>query len=88
MQGQNQNMDINSQSYAIIISEYFFLLNFEELSLSPSGVRFSFNSTKFLIKWRTPTVPLSVQQLPSFEGPYNISEILEILNSPEWSAVE
>jgi len=64
------------------------MLNFEELALSPDGVRYSLNGTKSLIKWDGNIIPPSVQSLPSYDGPYTIEEILPISHSSEWDIQE
>ena len=50
-------------------------------------VRRSVDGSKALLKWEGET-PSSIVSLPSLSGPYNHSEILEILRTSEWQSVE
>ena len=52
--------------------------------LSTQLVRKNVDGTKSFIKWEGDT-PSFVSNLTGTSGPYNHSEILEILNGSEWS---
>jgi hypothetical protein len=49
-------------------------------------VRKSVDETKTFVKWDGETIPTSVENLTTKEGPYNYEEILEILSTSEWSS--
>lgn len=55
------------------------------LEQSQDTVRKSTGDTKALIKWEGDTIPSSVNSLTTKEGPYNYTEILAILSTPEWN---
>jgi hypothetical protein len=42
------------------------------------------NKTKTILKWDGPTTPSFYDNLNTKEGPYTISEITQILSTPEW----
>jgi hypothetical protein len=52
---------------------------------SAETLRKSVDETKTFVKWDGET-PAFVADLVDTEGPYTYTEILEILNGPEWSA--
>lgn len=61
-------------------------INFNEvLETSEETVRRSINGEKTFVKWDGNTIPPSVQSLTTSDGPYSYEEILEILNTSEWS---
>lgn len=45
----------------------------------------SVDKLKTFVKWSGPDIPSSVQSLNTKEGPYTYDEIMNILNTPEWS---
>jgi predicted aspartyl protease len=49
-------------------------------------VRKSVDETKTFVKWDGESIPTSVENLTTKEGPYNYEEILEILSTSEWSS--
>ena len=55
------------------------------LETSIDTVRKSIDQTKTFVKWDGETIPLSVENLTTKEGPYTYEEILTILESPEWT---
>lgn len=60
-------------------------INFTQvLETSEDTVRRSVDGTKTFVKWDG-VVPQCVIDLSTSEGPYTYDEILEILNTPEWS---
>jgi len=72
----------------------FMIFNVSELSLidfsqvletSIETVRKSVNKLKTFVKWDGETIPSSVVNLSTKEGPYTYNEMLEILNTTEWS---
>jgi hypothetical protein len=54
------------------------------LENSQDTTRKSADNTKTLVKWEGEIIPSSVDSLITKEGPYNYSEILTILSTPEW----
>ena len=61
------------------------LVNFNEvLETSVDTVRKSVDQTKTFVKWNG-TQPSFVDDLTTKEGPYTHSEILNILDTPEWT---
>ncbi len=40
------------------------------------------------VKWDGNTIPSSVDSLITKEGPYTYTEIIDILNGPEWTSNE
>ena len=60
-------------------------INFTEvLENSASTVRKSLDNTKTFVKWEGET-PLCISELTTSEGPYSLSELLEILEGSDWS---
>lgn len=55
------------------------------LETSAQTVRKSVDETKTFVKWEN-EMPACVSGLTTKEGPYNHSEILEILSGAEWTA--
>ena len=61
-------------------------INFNEvLETSIDTVRKSVDETKTFVKWEGETIPPSVQNLTTKEGPYTYSEIIEILAGINWT---
>ena len=54
------------------------------LETSAETVRKSVNQTKTFVKWDG-MMPSCVSNLTTKEGPYTYDEILQILNTPEWT---
>ena len=55
------------------------------LETSIDTVRKSVDQTKTFVKWDIETIPTSVENLTTKEGPYTYEEILAILATPEWT---
>jgi hypothetical protein len=55
------------------------------LETSIDTVRKSVDQTKTFVKWDSETIPTSVENLTTKEGPYTYEEILAILATPEWT---
>ena len=61
-------------------------INFDEiLETNVNTIRKSIDGTKTFVKWEGSSVPQSVQNLTSKEGPYTYEEILSILLTNEWN---
>jgi hypothetical protein len=56
------------------------------LETSIDTVRKSVDETKTFVKWDGETIPSSVDSLTTKEGPYTYQEIIDILNTPEWTS--
>ena len=57
------------------------------LETSIDTVRKSLDETKTFVKWEG-SIPSSVNSLTTKEGPYTYQEIIDILNTPEWTSNE
>lgn len=75
----------------------FMIFNVSELSnidfsqvleTSIDTVRKSINETKTFVKWDGNIIPSSVDSLTTKEGPYTYTEMITILNGPEWTSDE
>ena len=65
------------------------LIDFSQvLETSIDTVRKSIDGTKTFVKWDGNTIPSSVDLLTTKEGPYTYTEIIDILNGPEWTSNE
>jgi hypothetical protein len=54
------------------------------LETSEETVRKSVDGTKTFVKWDG-NIPQTVLNLTTKEGPYTYQEMLDILNTPEWT---
>ena len=60
-------------------------IDFNEVQETSSGsVRKSVDETLTFVKYDSDEMPVSVSSLTTKQGPYTQSEILEIINTPEW----
>tara|TARA_Y100000592_G_scaffold30860_1_gene49222 strand:- start:659 stop:844 length:186 start_codon:yes stop_codon:yes gene_type:complete len=55
---------------------------------SIATVRKSIDGLKVVLKWDGETIPTSVQSLPSHDGIYNNEEVLQIMNTTEWTSYD
>jgi hypothetical protein len=85
------------EEVAIYENRNFMILNVSELpnidftqvlETSIDTVRKSVDETKTFVKWDGNTIPSSVDNLTTKEGPYTYTEILSILAGTEWSSNE
>lgn len=61
-------------------------VNFNEvLETLQDTVRKSIDETKTFVKWEGEVIPPTVNNLTTKEGPYTYTEILNILNTSEWT---
>lgn len=72
--------------YAIIPSSSEPLLDYSQLITSKQGVRPSIDGTLLIVKWEGVTFPSSLEQIQGIQGPYTHSEILQIVQGPEWNS--
>jgi len=56
------------------------------LETSIDTVRKSVDQTKTFVKWNGEQIPSSVEALTTKEGPYTYEQILEIMNTEEWTS--
>lgn len=76
---------IHNNSYLIIQITDLDKIDFNQvLETSLDTLRKSANNTKTFIKWQDDT-PDFVDSLSDIEGPYTHDEILQILQTEEWS---
>jgi len=58
------------------------------LESSQDTVRRSVDGTKTFVKWEGESIPSSVNNLTTKEGPYTYTEIKTILSGDEWTSTE
>ena len=79
-----QNFD--HRNYMIFNVSELGSIDFNEvLETSINTVRKSIDQTKTFVKWDSETTPPCVLTLTTTEGPYNHTEMLSLMNTPEWS---
>jgi hypothetical protein len=65
------------------------LIDFSQvLETSIDTVRKSIDGIKTFVKWDGNIIPSSVDSLTTKQGPYTYTEIIDILNGPEWTSNE
>ena len=84
-----ETQDYEQRQFMIFNVSELNLIDFTQvLETSIDTVRISIDGTKTFVKWDGNTIPSSVDNLTTKEGPYTYDEILTILNGPEWSQGE
>jgi hypothetical protein len=79
-------MNYENRQYMIFNVSELSNINFSEvLETSSETVRKSVDGSKTFVKWDGENTPPSVEALVTKEGPYTYSEILSILQTPEWT---
>lgn len=79
-------MDYNLRQFMVFNVTELPLIDFNEvLETSAETVRKSIDGTKTFVKWDGETIPPSVENLTTKEGPYTYEEILTLLAGPEWT---
>jgi len=79
MQGEFDNL-----RYMIVLAPEVDQVDFSQVfETSPDTLRFSVDGVYTFFKWEGET-PSSIEALSYKEGEYTNTEILNILNSPEW----
>jgi hypothetical protein len=77
----------DERNFCIFATSELNLIDFSQvLETSAETVRKSVDETLTFVKWDGETPPPSVQALTTIQGFYTYEEILDILNTPEWSA--
>jgi hypothetical protein len=80
-------MNYEERNYMIFNVSELDTINFDEvLETSSETVRKSVDETKTFVKWDGTTIPASVENLTTKEGPYTHTEILEILAGEDWTS--
>jgi hypothetical protein len=74
----------NRKYYIFNVSELDKVNFYEVQETSKDTVRKSVDESLTFIKYDGEEMPPSIESLETKQGPYTQSEILEILNSPEW----
>jgi hypothetical protein len=73
------------RSYVIFNSSELNLIDFNQvLETSLDTIRKSIDETKVIVKWDGDTQPSCISSLTTIEGTYTHSEILAIVDTPEW----
>ena len=81
--------DYNTRKFMILAVSELNLIDFTQVcETSIDTVRKSLDGTKTLVKWDTDGIPSSVDSLTTKEGPYTYTEMITILNGPEWTSDE
>jgi hypothetical protein len=84
-----ETQDYPNREFMIFNVSELELIDFSQvLETSIDTVRKSIDGTKTFVKWDGDIIPSSVDLLTTKEGPYNYTEIIDILNSPEWTSNE
>lgn len=79
-------MDYNNRQFMIFSVTELPNIDFNEVKeTSIDTVRKSVDETKTFVKWDGETIPSSVDNLTTKEGPYTYEEMLTILSTEEWS---
>jgi len=85
MTTQPLNSEYSNRQFMIFNVSELNTINFNEvLETSIDTVTKSVDLTKTFVKWDG-SIPQCVQNLTTSEGPYTHSEILEIMETPEWT---
>lgn len=72
------------RKFLIIKKSEMNLIDYSQIPQDESNMTFNLEDTKTYIKWDTEEDPTFVSQLTDVEGPYNITEILDIILGPLW----
>ena len=84
-----ETQDYEQRQFMIFNVSELELIDFSQvLETSIDTVRKSIDETKTFVKWDGNTIPSSVDSLTTKEGPYTYTEIIDILNGPEWTSNE
>lgn len=75
----------NREFMIFSVSELYKIDFNQVLETSIDTVRKSIDKTKTFVKWDGLEIPACVSSLTTAEGPYTYTEMIEILNTSEWS---
>ena len=73
--------------YAVIPSAEVDSVDYTQTLCTREGVRISLDGSNCIVKWVGNTVPSSISAIAGHEGPYTVSEILQIVQSAEWETI-
>jgi hypothetical protein len=80
-------MDYNNRHFMIFSTTELNQIDFTQVcETSIDTVRKSVDESKTFVKWDGETIPASIENLTTKEGPYTYEEILEILSTEEWTS--
>lgn len=80
---------MENRKYVIFNVSELNKVNFDEVQETSAGtVRKSIDGTLTFVKYDGDEMPPSVGSLTTKEGPYTQTEILEIINTPQWVSQE
>jgi hypothetical protein len=78
-------MDYNKREFMIFYVSELNLIDFTRvLETSPETIRKSIDNLKTFVKWEG-IMPSCVNNLTTKEGPYTYEEMIDILNTEEWT---
>ena len=84
-----ETQEYEQRQFMIFTVSELELIDFSQvLETSIDTVRKSIDETKTFVKWDGEIIPSSVDLLKTKEGPYTYTEIIDILNGPEWTSNE
>ena len=84
-----ETQDYEQRQFMIFNVSELINIDFSQvLETSIDTVRKSVDETKTFVKWDGDIIPSSVDSLTTKEGPYTYQEIIDILNTPEWTSNE
>jgi hypothetical protein len=83
---ETQLQDYENRKFMIFNVSELSNINFTQVcETSIDTVRKSVDGTKTFVKWDSDSIPESVNNLTTKEGPFTYDEILTILSGPEWT---
>jgi hypothetical protein len=84
-----ETQDYTNRGFMIFNVSELGSIDFSEvLETSMDTVRISTDGTKTFVKWETSTIPQSIENLSTKEGPYTYEQILAILETSAWRSEE
>ena len=79
--------DFSKISYMIVLASEVDQVDFSQVfETSPETIRISVDGIYTFFKWEGDVIPSSIEALSYKDGEYKHYEILNILNSPEWTS--
>ena len=79
--------DLSKISYMIVLASEVDQVDFSQVfETSPETIRISVDGKYTFFKWEGDVIPSSIEALSYKDGEYKHYEILNILNSPEWTS--
>ena len=79
--------DFSKISYMIVLASEVDQVDFSQVfETSPDTLRISVDGIYTFFKWEGDVIPSSIEALTYKDGGYKHYEILNILNSPEWTS--